>query len=109
MHVVGIRASLVEQYPWLAGSVFKAFNQAKNHALSELSEVGALKTSLPWLTSEYDDTVAAMGRDFWSYGLEPNRAVLDTFLRHHHGQGLSSRRLQPDELFAPTTHEQFVI
>jgi len=109
MHVVGIRASLVEQYPWLAGSVFKAFNHAKNHALSELSEVGALKTSLPWLTSEYDDTVAAMGRDFWSYGLESNRAVLDTFLRHHHGQGLSSRRLQPDELFAPTTHEQFVI
>ncbi|MES1979905.1 MAG: PhnD/SsuA/transferrin family substrate-binding protein [Pseudomonadota bacterium] len=109
MHVVGIRASLVEQHPWLAGSVFKAFNQAKDYALRELSEVGALKTSLPWLTSEYADTVAAMGRDFWSYGLEPNRAVLDTFLRHHHGQGLSSRRMQPEELFAPATHEQFVI
>jgi 4,5-dihydroxyphthalate decarboxylase len=50
-----------------------------------------------------------MGHDFWSYGLEPNRHVLDTFLRHHHAQGLSPRRLAPEELFHPTTLEQFKI
>lgn len=109
MHVVGIRASLLEQHPWLAGSVFKAFNQARDHALRELSEVGALKTSLPWLTSEYEDTVAAMGRDFWSYGVQPNKPALEAFLRYHHQQGLSPRLMQAGELFAPTTHEQFVI
>ena len=32
-----------------------------------------------------------MGEDFWSYGLEPNRKQLDTFLRYHHKDGLSSR------------------
>jgi len=35
--------------------------------------------------------------------------VLDTFLRYHHEQGLSKRRLQPDELFAPETLESFKI
>ncbi|MES2050889.1 MAG: PhnD/SsuA/transferrin family substrate-binding protein [Pseudomonadota bacterium] len=109
MHVVGIRAALVEQQPWLAASVYKAFNRAKDHALRELSEVGALKTSLPWLTSEYDDTVAAMGRDFWQYGVQSNKAALDAFLRYHHQQGLSSRLMQAGELFAPSTEEQFVI
>ena len=109
MHVVGIRAALVEQQPWLAASVYKAFNRAKDHALRELSEVGALKTSLPWLTSEYDDTVAAMGRDFWQYGVQSNRPALDAFLRYHHQQGLSSRLMQAGELFAPSTEEQFVI
>lgn len=109
MHVVGIRAALVEQQPWLAASVYKAFNQAKDHALRELSEVGALKTSLPWLTSEYDDTVAAMGRDFWQYGVQSNKAALDAFLRYHHQQGLSSRLMHAGELFAPSTEEQFVI
>ncbi|WP_421955982.1 PhnD/SsuA/transferrin family substrate-binding protein [Polaromonas sp.] len=109
MHVVGIRAALVEQQPWLAASVYKAFNQGKDHALRELSEVGALKTSLPWLTSEYDDTVAAMGRDFWQYGVQSNKAALDAFLRYHHQQGLSSRLMQAGELFAPSTEEQFVI
>jgi 4,5-dihydroxyphthalate decarboxylase len=109
MHVVGIRAPLLEQHPWLAGSVFKAFRQAKDHALRELSEVGALKTSLPWLTSEYDETVAAMGRDFWQYGVQANKPALEAFLRYHHQQGLSSRMMQVGELFAPSTEEQFVI
>jgi len=109
MHVVGIRTALIEQHPWLAGSVFKAFNQAKNHALRELSEVGALKTSLPWLTSEYEDSVAAMGRDFWQYGVQPNNLAIAAFLRYHHQQGLSSRLMQARELFAPSTEEQFVI
>jgi 4,5-dihydroxyphthalate decarboxylase len=44
-----------------------------------------------------------MGTDWWSYGLEPNRKVLETFLRYHHAQGLSPRRLAPEDLFAPET------
>ena len=40
---------------------------------------------------------------------EPNRAVLDTFLRYHHEQGLSKRRLQPEDLFAPETLASFKI
>jgi 4,5-dihydroxyphthalate decarboxylase len=35
--------------------------------------------------------------------------VLDTFLRYHHEQGLSKRRLEPEALFAPETMEQFRI
>lgn len=37
------------------------------------------------------------------YGFEPNRSVIETFLRYHHEQGLSKCRLQPEELFAPET------
>jgi 4,5-dihydroxyphthalate decarboxylase len=44
-----------------------------------------------------------MGSDWWPYGFEPNRHVIETFLRYHHEQGLSKRRLQPKELFAPET------
>jgi 4,5-dihydroxyphthalate decarboxylase len=35
--------------------------------------------------------------------------VLDTFLRYHHEQGLSRRRLQPEELFAAETLDTFRI
>jgi len=35
--------------------------------------------------------------------------VLETFLRHHHAQGLSARLLKPEELFHPSTHESFTI
>jgi 4,5-dihydroxyphthalate decarboxylase len=50
-----------------------------------------------------------LGPDWWSYGFAPDRHVLDTFLRYHHEQGLSPRRLQPEELFAPETLESFKI
>jgi 4,5-dihydroxyphthalate decarboxylase len=29
--------------------------------------------------------------------------MIETFLRYHHEQGLSKRRLHPEELFAPET------
>lgn len=109
MHVVGIRRSLVDQYPWLPVSVFKAFLQAKDYALHELSEVGALKTSLPWLTSEYEASVAAMGRDFWSYGVAGNEKAIETFLGYHYRQGLSARKVLLGELFAHSVYEQHVI
>ena len=48
---------------------------------------------------------ALMGEDFWSYGIAANRKTLETFLRHHHAQGLSSRLLTPEEMFHPGTHE----
>ena len=50
-----------------------------------------------------------LGDDWWPYGVDANRHVLDTFLRYHHEQGLSKKRLQPEELFAPETMESFVI
>jgi 4,5-dihydroxyphthalate decarboxylase len=35
--------------------------------------------------------------------------VLETFLRYHHEQGLSARRLEAEELFAPETLDSFKI
>jgi 4,5-dihydroxyphthalate decarboxylase len=35
--------------------------------------------------------------------------VLDVFARYHHEQGLSQRKLAPEELFAPETLDAFKI
>jgi len=48
-----------------------------------------------------------MGDDFWSYGVAANRKTLETFLRHHHSQGLSPRLVTPEEMFHPGTLESF--
>jgi len=50
-----------------------------------------------------------MGEDYWSYGVDKNRATLEAFVRHHHAQGLSSRRLSVDEIFHPATYETYAI
>jgi 4,5-dihydroxyphthalate decarboxylase len=101
MHVIGIRKSLHERHPWLAVSLYKAFVEAKRLAWYELGQIGHLFTSLPWGVAEFDATRALMGDDYWSYGLGPSdRRVIETFLGHHHDQGLSKRLVAPKELFA---------
>ena len=109
MHTVVIRRSLYEQHPWVAMNLYKAFVQSQRETYEDLYVTAALKTMLPWLTKHVEDARALMGDDFWPYGFEPNRKTLATFLRYHHEQGLSPRRLQPEELFAPETFEAFKI
>ena len=105
MHAIGIRRSLVEQHPWLAVSVYKAFLKAKDLCMHELGQIGHLATSLPWSVAEYDRLRRVMGEDFWSYGVEPNRHVLETLARYSHDQHLSVRQLPVDEMFATSTYD----
>jgi 4,5-dihydroxyphthalate decarboxylase len=107
MHLVGVRRSLAEQHPWLPGAVFKAFEQAKAVALAQLSDTSATKVTLPFVEERLMEARALMGEDFWPYGAEANRKTLETFLKHHHSQGLSPRLLKMEELFHPGTLEAF--
>lgn len=109
MHLVGIRRTLVDQHPWLPAAVMKAFEQSKAAAVAHLSDTSATKVTLPFIEEQLTATRELMGEDFWPYGLESNRKTLDTFLHHHHAQGLSSRLVKPEELFHPSTHEAFKI
>ena len=103
MHIIGIRRTLAERHPWLPVSVFKAFLRAKELAMHELGQIGHLYASLPWGVAEFEKARALMGGDYWSYGLAANRHGLETFTRYHHEQGLSARKVAPEELFAQST------
>ena len=107
MHVLGLRRALVEQHPWLPVALLKAFDQAKRLTLEALAEPAAPKASLPFLDEQVRAAQSLMGADYWPYGLEPNRVTIETFLQHHHRQGLSSRKLEPEELFHASTLEGF--
>lgn len=109
MHVIAIRRPLYEQNRWIARSIFKAFEQAQRRTYEELLVSASLKTMLPWQIAAVEDTIACMGRQWWPYGLEPNRRAIQTFVRYHHEQGLSPQRLDIDELFAPETLQEFRI
>lgn len=109
MHVVVIRRDVYERDPWVAQSLMKAFVAAKEEVLPRLYDSSALRFMLPWLNLQLEDAQKELGSDFWSYGLAENHHVLDAFLRYHHEQGLSKRRLVPEELFAPESTESFLI
>jgi 4,5-dihydroxyphthalate decarboxylase len=109
MHTVVIRRDVYAKNPWVAQSLYKAFTEAKAKAYALYNQSAALPAMVPWLLAGLEEARREMGEDWWPYGLEPNRAVLETFLRYHHEQGLSRRRLSPDELFARETLESYKV
>jgi len=109
MHTVIIRRDVYKQNPWVAQSLYKAFVLAQRQTYEAMHETAALKTMLPWLPSELEETEKMLGKDFWPYGFAPNVNVLSTFLRYSYEQGLSKRLLTPKELFAPESLESFKI
>jgi 4,5-dihydroxyphthalate decarboxylase len=109
MHTVVIRREVYETNRWIAQSLLKAFAQAQRVVYDNLYNSAALVTMLPWQLAAVEEARRELGDDWWAYGFAPNRHVLDTFLRYHHEQGLSRRRLASEELFAPETLEAFKI
>jgi 4,5-dihydroxyphthalate decarboxylase len=109
MHTVVLREDIYEKYPWAAQSLFKAFCQAKDLCFQRLSTSVGLPVTIPWLISEMDATFALMGRDFWPYGVEPNRKVVSKLMQYMHEQGLLPGSFNPEveELFAPNTLRAF--
>lgn len=101
MHTVVLREDVYKEHPWAARSIYRAFCAAKDLAIEGLYDTDALQLALPWLLDYVEESWRVFGRDFWSYGLAPNRPTLAALGRYVHEQGLSPRTVVPEELFAP--------
>ena len=102
MHVVVLRRDVYEQHPWVAVSLYQAFCQAKDNALARLEVEEPPPVSLPWLYNYSEGIRELFGRDYWHYGIEPNRRELEALCAYVVEQGLTAVHLKPEELFAPS-------
>ena len=84
-------------------------SRRKRPGSKKLSDTSATKVTLPFVEERLKEARDLMGEDYWSYGVAPNRKVLDYFLGQHHAQGLSPRRVSVDELFHPAAYETFKV
>jgi 4,5-dihydroxyphthalate decarboxylase len=105
MHAVAVRRELLAQHPWLAHAVFDAYSQAKRLAYQQMRKIGWADDMLPWYGQELEETRKLMGANFYSYGIKANRVTLEALCRYSYEQGLSSRKLTIEELFAPMSFE----
>jgi 4,5-dihydroxyphthalate decarboxylase len=99
MHTIVIRKDVHDAHPWVAQNIFKAFCQAKDLAIEGLYDTDALHLALPWLIDHVEEAWRVFGKDYWAYGLEPNRRTIDALGRYVHEQGLAPRVVTADELF----------
>ena len=103
MHVVAVRSDVTKEKPRLPAAAFQMYSEAKHIAYDNLESTTVLRTTLPWATDEYEETVKLMGEDYWRYGVEANRKELELVMRYMYEQGLVQSRLNYTELFHPDT------
>jgi len=101
IHTVVIRGDVHKEHPWAAANLYKAFCEARDLAVDGLYDTDALRLSLPWLIDHVEEARRTLGKDYWAYGLDPNRKTLEALGRYAFEQGLAPRVVAPGELFPP--------
>jgi 4,5-dihydroxyphthalate decarboxylase len=103
MHTTVMRRDVYEENPWAAVSMLEAFVRSKRLGSERLGYIGALAVTLPWIEEHLAEVAALFGGDPFPYGFAQNRAILEALTSYSYEQGLTSRKLAPEELFAPET------
>ncbi len=99
MHTLVFREALYDENPWIAAAMFRACQASKARAVEEMRFAGALRTMSPWLPADVEEADELFGGDPWPYGLEPNRAHLETFMRYLVEEGFLPQAVPLDDLF----------
>ena len=98
MHVLTIREEILEREPWVAESVFAAFEEAKRIGYQRASDPRL--TPLAFFEAAWEEQRDLLGADPWEYGLsDSNRRNLETILRYTREQGRITREPPLSELF----------
>jgi 4,5-dihydroxyphthalate decarboxylase len=99
-HMVVIKDALIAEHPDLAADVFDAFVRSKQLYLEDLK---AGRIEKPTEADAVHRRVMEITGDPLPHGIAPNRKVLEELIRHALTQGIITRPVPPEELFAPAT------
>jgi 4,5-dihydroxyphthalate decarboxylase len=101
-HGMVVRRSLLDEHPWVAINVYKAFAEARDRVAARTRELADVYFGLGLLPQESRGVLATSP---YPYGVKDNRKVLETIAEYSHEQGLTPRVVKLDEVFAPSTLE----
>ena len=99
-HCMVIKDELIAKYPDLAADVFNTFAESKRVYVDKLKS-GQIEK--PTAVDQMHKKVMEITGDPLPYGIEPNRKVIENLIQHALKQGIITRSVSVDELFAPST------
>jgi 4,5-dihydroxyphthalate decarboxylase len=99
-HAVVIKDELIAKHPDLAADVFNAFAESKRLYVERLK---AGEVENPTAVDKVHQRVMEITGEPLPYGIAPNRRVLEELIGHAMKQGIITKKVTVDELFAPTT------
>ncbi|CAD6509085.1 ABC transporter substrate-binding protein [Paraburkholderia sabiae] len=96
MHgTIVVKDSVLAEHPWVAKSIYDAFDKAKKDWLAKL-DAGELTDKK---NQKYRDLQKIVGHDPLPYGIEENRKTIEALEATAFKQGLTPRRMSMSELF----------
>ncbi len=101
MHTIALKESLLKQHPWVAASLFHAFEQAKQVCYRRYDDPNW--SMLAWARLLQEEERRIFGPDPWPNGLSSNRRNLERLVQYSWEQGLIPHPMPVDELFAEST------
>ncbi len=102
MHTLLIRTAILDKHPWVAMSMFKAWEESKQLCYQWLDTQRVHLTSL-WFRALWEEERSLAGNDIYPWGFSKTRAEVDKMLEYAHRQGFTPRKFNPDEMFHPST------
>jgi 4,5-dihydroxyphthalate decarboxylase len=96
MHgTIVVKDSVLAEHPWIAKSIYDAFDEAKKQWLARL-DAGEATTAGD---KKYLALRSVVGHDPLPYGLKENLKTIEALEQTAFKQGLTPRRMAIDELF----------
>ena len=99
MHTVAVRKTVLDQHPWVAGNLLRAFTEAKDRSVERMFYAGMTHVPILWCFEHARRQASLFDGEYWPYGVEGNRHTLGVFLRYAFEQGVCHRLLEVEELF----------
>ena len=103
MHTLVLREDVWRESPWIASSLYKAFQKAKELAYQRFDDLSPYKICMAWFREPMEEQKQVLGSDPWAYGIENNRKTIETLIDYLYEQGMIKRKPLVEELFAPNT------
>lgn len=103
-HTLLIRNAVLEQHPWVAMSMFNAWQEAKQECYRWHARQRVHMTGL-WYRALWEEERALAGADPYIWGFKRSRPEIDKLLDYAHRQGLVSRKFRPEDMFHASTLE----
>jgi 4,5-dihydroxyphthalate decarboxylase len=102
MHTLLIKNSVLEKNPWVAMSMYNAWQESKKKCYEWLQWQREHQTAL-WYRALWEEEQAAAGPDPYLWGFQGTRPEVSKLLEYCYRQGMTARKFEPEEMFHPST------
>lgn len=100
-HAYMIRGDIYKKYPWVAFNLYNAFVKAKEFFNAKL--IDSIPSALFFGREYLTMTQELFGDDPYPYGIKANRKLIETLIDFSHEQGLTTKKMAVEDLFAKST------